>query len=120
MSISWQYVAGFFDGEGSIDIQSKSRYRLTLCQSQKQDYVLYVISLFLSENRIQSHIKIVVRKPGSLSIQPLSVLNIYGVRNIYTMSAAMLPYLIVKKDKIELIMGSILESVERMDKRKFS
>ena len=52
-NMNWEYIAGFFDGEGCIYIKnSKVRLQLT----QKPIEVLVIIQKFLKENDINSFI----------------------------------------------------------------
>lgn len=51
--MSWEYIAGFFDGEGSVSFNKRSRqYFLTFVQ--KDENVLQVIKAFLAENNIKA------------------------------------------------------------------
>ncbi len=63
--MSWRYIAGFFDGEGSFDIRKydNSKYvqngskglraNIAACQMTKNKKVLQKISKFLSKHGIQ-------------------------------------------------------------------
>lgn len=58
--MDWSYVAGFFDGEGSISIKNaknKANTKFyTVCIAQKDRKILEEITEFLKQNRINSHI----------------------------------------------------------------
>jgi|SRR5579859_1609701 len=54
--MTWQYIAGFFDGEGCITYTSEDRLQLSV--SQKRPKVIYRIQEFLALNGIESVIYI--------------------------------------------------------------
>jgi len=54
--ISWQYIAGFLDGEGTISQRKKGNWSVEIYQCTKQAKVLFEIQKFLAENNIESHI----------------------------------------------------------------
>jgi hypothetical protein len=64
MKISWQYVAGFFDGEGCIGMYPDPKYRSTrvlvqMSQAEPQEQVLYEIQEFLSTHGISFTTRVV-------------------------------------------------------------
>jgi intein-encoded DNA endonuclease-like protein len=56
--MNWEYIGGFFDGEGCVGIkkQPNRRIRVDINISQKKGAILYEIAKFLSEFKIESHI----------------------------------------------------------------
>jgi len=94
--MTWEYIAGFFDGEGTVGMRSRNRTRIEMCQSKKQGDVLYQIQEFLRINGIQSTI---VQAEGANS--PILRLQMYHSNNIYKFLVKVCPHLIVKKDKAE-------------------
>lgn len=100
--ITWQYIAGFFDGEGSITIYSpreKQNYiMISMAQSEGQNKVLYLIQEFLLQKGIAANIYI--SKPKTqYGRQKLFALCIRKKRESVIFLEGILPYLIVKKDK---------------------
>lgn len=55
--ISWEYIAGFFDGEGCIGMYPDPKYRTTrvlveMCQAEPQEAVLFEIQAFCAQHGI--------------------------------------------------------------------
>jgi len=129
MKLTWEYIAGFFDGEGCIcfyDFKKKKTYkdkkgnekiyiinehrvrtylvqntRIFVQMVQKENKVLKIIGDFLVENGIKSYTYRVNKKGGcdSLQLSHHKMVQMF-LENIY-------PYLIVKKDKAELALEYI-------------
>jgi hypothetical protein len=110
--ISWQYVSGFFDGEGSIYIAQsnyshpnyykgteKGYVRLNMSITNKE--VLETIKEFVGAGYITSPI----RKDWKPQWKVVHQLTIYSRGDIKRILIAMLPYLIVKKAKAEQIVN---------------
>ena len=66
MTINWDYIAGFFDGEGSVVHISGGSYRIAIAQSNKE--VLDIIANFLGEYGI--HTWITYKQPTKLTRSP--------------------------------------------------
>ena len=93
--MNWDYIAGFFDGEGSITKVGKNSFRITFAQNNKD--VLDAIKLFLNGYGIHSWI---TKKRPSKAYP-----NNIGYHLAFAKSEAVrlfltqvIPYLIVKKD----------------------
>ncbi len=94
--MSWQYIAGFFDGEGCIchSISNNGYKRYDISMSQKPIKVLKIIRIFLLRHDIESKI----HKDKCTGVH---VVTISGRINKAMFLNRILPYLIVKKDKAE-------------------
>ncbi len=96
--MTWQYVAGFFDGEGNINIcPSRGRsWPARIVQSETR--VLNTISEFLKGNGIESHLYHSY-KAGQYknAKKDLWCLQITGESNTRVFLQGILPFLIVKK-----------------------
>ena len=99
--MSWQYIAGFFDGEGDLGY-NENRFRFRIWQSGKEGHeILLRIRSFLLEHGINSSVAggVSCRK-GSFSKKPvyyLTVLNresviVATLKNVY-------PFLHIKESK---------------------
>jgi len=96
--MTWQYVAGFFDGEGCI-VQSWNSaanamtYLVTMVQLVRRP--LDCIAEFLRLNGIESSIS--RQKPSVRQARGMWQWRIHGSKRVLTFLARCLPYLIVKK-----------------------
>jgi len=104
MSLSWQYIAGFTDGEGCIRINSNHRYgcspKIAIAQSGARGLdVLTKIRLWLLEQDIPSNFDI--QEPTKLSKLTLYRLTITKRETATKFLEGVLPYLIVKKVEAE-------------------
>src|SRR5215471_15933376 len=89
--MTWEYVAGFFDGEGSVHYgrtpTERRIVRVTFTQGVKQNHVLYEIQEFLESYDIKSGMNGLGTKLR-VSLPDIPVCLEY-----------MLPHLIVKREK---------------------
>ena len=108
--MDWSYVAGLFDGEGSVSfIASKpplrNAYTLNLRMSISASYESTRLALqeFLEENGIGSF-TFASNNPFGISIR----VTVIGWKNCEKFCNAMLPYVIEKKRHLEIV-SRILE-----------
>ncbi len=69
--MDWEYISGFFDGEGGISIDSPKGSRvlvLSVTMAQKNKEVLEIIRTFLAVQGISSHLRRLVTGVYSLKI----------------------------------------------------
>jgi len=92
--MNWEYIAGFFDGEGSISIVNKKYCNWRLSQGIKQNNVLFQIQIFLNTQNIKSHLYIYPTKANKMTY-----LHITNHKNVLKILKNLYPYLIVKKKK---------------------
>lgn len=97
MKGGWQYVAGFFDGEATIQFDLGRRHLPCLVFYQNTSLVLQEIKNFLESEGILSRISNPARSLGSFSDKPVLRLRIGKWENVEKCLICMLPYLIVKK-----------------------
>jgi hypothetical protein len=113
--ISWQYIAGFFDGEGTVCFARyghlKKRYALAaMSQADFQGGVIYVIKDFLKENRIESRITKDKRFRNGERAEGYQLrLYMSGLGSVREFLNQVLPYLIVKREKALEVLSSIGE-----------
>ena len=114
--MTWQYIAGFFDGEGCLTIRKRSNYKkgfysweLNICQSLKQSKVLDEIKIFLDREKIKS--KIYSSQSRNLGKCEMRRLIIGRIREIKNFIDKVLPYLIVKKEKCEKFLNDYKRGV---------
>lgn len=103
--MSWEYIAGFFDGEGHVSLNrqqkngegqfSRGNPRVTLVQAHERGKnLLEEISLFLTENAITSVVEI--HDDGEHRSKCYR-LRITGFRGVVPFLTAVFPYLRIKK-----------------------
>ncbi len=92
--LTWQYVAGFFDGEGCIMSNTKANGRIVkrVVISQKEDEVLYKIKDFLKNYGINGNLY-KGKSSGATN------LDIRKMESVKLFLENVVDYLIVKKDK---------------------
>src|SRR5947208_8699022 len=104
--MDWAYIAGFFDGEGTIGTTSQRHtriytyWRLGISQKRRKDVVLDKIREFLQAQGIRCKIK------PACGIK-CETLDICAKDSIVLFLENCLPYLVVKKDKTELALAHI-------------
>ena len=109
--MEWQYLAGFFDGEGNIGYHNQPKFKIkrqvAIQISQKTKPVLEQIGTFLQSEGI-SHWGIYSQKNKWGGAY---VLRIDMAKDINTFLEALIPYLIVKKEQAEVASKYLEESV---------
>lgn len=100
MALSWQYIAGFFDGEGCVRIATnKSRTgcpQLSIHQADRRGLVLLEeIREFLSTHGIQGHMRTEARLTGAG--KPMYRLYLSSRHSVSAFIAFVFPYLHIKK-----------------------
>jgi len=97
MRMNWNYIAGFFDGEGSLTVYQKKKDKfgraVTLAMSQKPREVLEQIKLFLSKEGCKAYIT----KPSKRNI---NILYMGSATSVLIFCNKVKDRTIVKKDKI--------------------
>ena len=91
---SWQYVAGFFDGEGCA-WWCVGRSVAQASMSQRLSEVLYAIKKFLAKHKIKSSIRTTNRcyRGRKKGTKPAYSLEIQGWSNVVPFLKGVLPYL---------------------------
>lgn len=101
MVMSWQYIAGFFDGEGSIGLGAHNTGRkavVYMAQSGRLGLsLLHVISKFLATEGVKSSVFETGRTGVHGRTMPSYRLNICGYASVVTFVLNVLPYLYIKK-----------------------
>ncbi|MEK7664444.1 MAG: LAGLIDADG family homing endonuclease [Patescibacteria group bacterium] len=116
--MNWSYVAGFFDGEGSVARNNGLGFRITIPQTNEE--VLKLIRNFVGFGFI-----IKVKKRES-HWKDSWTYYIASKKDVYYFLKQVLPYLIVKRDialeainKLEKQLSDIRKRKELYDKRKY-
>ncbi len=115
--MTWEYIAGFFDGEGTIcpgGVSSAGSYgaHINMSQSRPQQQILYIIQEFLDSKGINSSIMIlpiVYRKNNNIAYR----LTVTNAKNIYMFLMEVLPHLIVKKEQAVDLIPALLRTIDR-------
>lgn len=99
MALSWQYIAGFFDGEGNISLPQNGdamTARVSLCQSRERGKVLLeAIRDYIAPYGIVSGIN--RHKIYTITQKPLYRLYINGRDSVRRFLECCFPYLHIKK-----------------------
>jgi len=100
--ISWNYVAGFFDGEGCVRIYTGKdgypRLHCSIAQAEPRHEVLYALKDFLAEYEIGSQ---VYTKPGKNGASVCHYLWISKRVHLLAFLYEIRPFVIVKKGDVE-------------------
>lgn len=101
MVMSWQYIAGFFDGEGSIGTGVHSTGRQATAYIAQSGPVglltLRRISEFLTENGIKNSVFESGKAGKHLRTMPSYRLALCGYTSVVKFLTALFPYLYIKK-----------------------
>jgi len=105
--ITWQYIAGFFDGEGTLgwnSAQDTFQLQVNIAQNEANNRckVLEAIQRFLNREGIPSNLYPVSQKKKGFSQVPILILQINGGREGKAkFLSRCLPYLWVKKVHVQ-------------------
>lgn len=105
---NWNYVAGFFDGEGSICSMQYGGFRVSI--PQKRTEVLYEIQKFLLSRGIQS----------GIHVREVSMLFFSNRYAVYKFVMKLLPKAVVKATKLEEVRQVLWEKVRKCSEEKVS
>jgi len=115
--ITWEYLAGFFDGEGCIYSNLKKNHTYAgIYQAEHQSSVLYAIQKFLKKNNIESKIYIrkEIRKNQNYKGVSLEIAHRIELLNFLKVIQ---PYLFVKKKKCDQVIKEIKQYLTEGGKR---
>jgi len=104
--MTWQYIAGFFDGEGSL-VHNKKGYRIMISQTNEE--VLTSIKEFIGFGNIFKNKK---RQPHWLESW---VFYIAKQEDVLKFLKGILPFLIVKKIQIDKALPTLTKSVIKIN-----
>ena len=126
--MNWAYIAGFFDGEGSITFRTtKNSLACIVSMAQKDPLVLEAINLFLKRHQIRGYIHEIRSKVHYDKEKKLLVRGEELKSNCYTLQisrhacvskflTSVKKYLIVKKTKAELLVQILQEHKDEVGK----
>ena len=106
--MTWKYIAGFFDGEGSIT-HNKKGYRITISQTNKE--VLNNIKNYTGVGNIFKNSKRRSHWKDSW------VYYIAKQSDVFLFLKNILPYLIIKKNEANKTLPDLESSVNRINKK---
>ena len=107
MRMSWQYLAGFFDGEGSLSIVGTGGLKACICQAgDKGHTVLHEIQEFLRLKGVKSYVS--VRPPREVYYQTQWEFRITRRPDFVKFAQGVLPFLFVKKDVTENLLRFLI------------
>lgn len=117
--MTWEYIAGFFDGEGSITKKPKpegriSNYYVSFPQSTAQALVLYEIGDFFRDNSIRFKIY-ADNQPGHTSMTRLVVTR---YESIELLLSELIPHLRIKHGKAASALEEVKRGVERLKEKR--
>jgi len=93
-TINWSYIAGFFDGEGTIYQDGKTGYwRLSILNTNKE--ILEEIKSFIKSGSVYT------RKKSKKSKKPIYTFQISDQRFILKFAKNTLPFSIIKKERLK-------------------
>lgn len=96
--MTWQYIAGFFDGEGNVNTSSSHGRSWTVRIVQSETEVLNRIAEFLKNNNIESHLYHSYKASQyKKAKKDLWCLQLSGESNVKDFLIGVLPFLIVKE-----------------------
>lgn len=111
MAMSWQYIAGFFDGEGSISRRTpRNGYAITIPQTELN--VLNEIRSFVCFGSIYA----VAKKHEHWKDN--WVYNRHAQREVLHFCESVAPFLVIKRDKIVAAANDLWELILRDSLRK--
>ena len=119
--MTWEYISGFFDGEGHVSCllrnKKSTKYQIGMAQTKSQAAVLFVIKDFLEEHGVRVHVHL-DNSHNKLSRNTTVRLRLSDAKSVATFIRGVLPFIIVKKGKA---LVALLESeavIERSENRK--
>ena len=109
----WQYIAGFFDGEGHISRRKHNTAAYYTCVSQAttRRTVLDQIAEFLTQAAIPT--TFATRKPCTSHPSGHTFLYVRGFHHVYNFLTPMLPYFIVKYDEAVTMINACAGAIAR-------
>lgn len=103
--MTWEYVAGFFDGEGNVgNAHGSGHYSPRISVSQaftRGKQLLAKIQSFLALHGIDSKLSVKVGRRNKLSSTPMNCLVVNGREKVAKLAAKLLPYSQIKKLELQ-------------------
>ncbi len=108
--MNWNYIAGFFDGEGTLGKYSKSGYKIGITQSSKK--VLEEIQIFTG----LGHIHFIKKRKSHW--QNAWLYYIAKQEDVYFFLNKILDNLVVKKEVVLKVLPILKKNIENKRKRR--
>lgn len=112
--MTFEYIAGFFDGEGCISKMCKRFSGFQVIISQKEKYILDEIQNFLLTYNIRSAIYPVNKKSKS----PVYSLVIRDQQSTFNFLSKIISLIYIKKEKAVIALNEAIKVIERKKIRK--
>ena len=109
MEMNWDYIAGFFDGEGSITHTIGRSYRVSFAQCHYG--VLYKIREFLQIQCPGIHTWITYKQPTSITVQDQWYLAFSKSTSVRFFLQQIRDRVIVKKELLEYVLENLTDTV---------
>lgn len=106
MAIGWEYIAGFFDGEGCV-YRHQGRVSIAIYQARRNNRVLRAIRAFVLSEGIACHLNHTHPRTDCFKPTRMSVIQIRAVESAKTFLRAILPHLHVKKAKVKAALAHL-------------
>lgn len=118
--MTWEYIAGFFDGEGCIHKTKKGIYFVSCSQSEHQHDVIFEIKSFLESNGVTSSVRTYQNLSSLKTVhkRKTTCLSFTNRNSVFSFLNNVLPFLIVKREKAILAIESAKSTIERREKQK--
>jgi hypothetical protein len=115
--MTWAYVAGFTDGDGSIlwwvDKKERIHFQITWGQVDKTSDVIHALETFLNVNGIVCQSRIAKQSRKAYGTREMRVLAVNRREDILKILKRITPHLILKR-------AGALEVIEAIEARVFS
>ena len=108
--MNWSYIAGFFDGEGSITHNSGIGFRISIPQTNEE--VLNEIRNFAKVGNI------IALKKRRAHWSDSWIYYIANKKDVCMFLEKMLPYLVLKKIPVQTVVNSLKKQILEIKKRK--
>ena len=109
--MTWEYIAGFFDGEGSLTNNGKG-YRVTISQTNKE-----VLENILEYSGVGNIFK---NKKRQVHWKESWVFYVAKQKDVYLFLKKISPFLIVKSKQINKFLPIIIKKVKEIDQKKLN
>lgn len=118
--MTWEYIAGFFDGEGWVTRYPKpegclAKYVCGMAQATYQGQVIYDIAAFLKVKGVKCHVRSDHTNNRTTSMVRLSISD---CSSLVGFMKGVLPHLLVKHEKSAACLEASSQCLKRIQERK--
>jgi hypothetical protein len=105
MVMTYEYIAGFFDGEGSTGVTSANIPYASVSQARRNNAVLYAVNEFLLHNGIHAGIYHIPGRKDCFKETPMSTLKLNRIESLILFLQRIRPFSIVKSKDIDSVLA---------------